>query len=347
MTEVYDRDVEITMTGIVEDDTLPCTVNSFELYDDTGRVEIRTGQKGLTGPQGDPSYGFEFMGAVADQAALDAITVTRADRGKAWWVTATNQLRIWNGRFWIPFDDALAGTGHQGPPNVLSGVAVTGTVGSSAAAELTGTSPNQVLTLTVPRGATGATGDPGVAGRIQDASDVDLTTTALGDNMVLKWNATTSKFEPAGSPTWRGPWTIGGNRFAAASNAAETPRTLASMTVPAQPFPWRPYIIGRVPLQAHVSAVGDSRVDIEVRIGSEDGTVIAYGIGFPTANYIWIKIIPRYPQVLSPAATNIGVIPAGQTTAFFVRAVRAFGNANYSTVTDIAYLTVYAMPLHQ
>lgn len=347
MTTVYDRDVQITMTGIVEDETLPCTVNSLEIYDDAGRLEIRSGPKGPPGPQGDPSYGFTFMGAIANQAALDAITITSADKGKAWWVTATNELRVWNGRFWVPFTDAFQGTGHQGPPNVLTGVAVTGATGSSASVTLTGTSPNQVLTITVPKGATGATGDAGTAGRIQDASDVDTSTQALGDNMVLQWDATLSKFVPAASPTWRGPWTIGGNRFAAASNSADAPRTIASMTVPAQPFPWRPYIIGRLPTQVHVAAVGDARIDVEVHSGSEDGPIVAAGRGFPSADYIWMKIMPRFEQVLSPAATSIGVVPAGQTNTFYVRVVRAFGTANYTTVSDIAFLTVYAMPLFQ
>lgn len=345
MSIVYDHAVEITMVGIVEDETLPCTVNSLEIRDDEARLEIRTGPKGLTGPQGDPSYAFILVGAVADQATLNAITVTSADKGKAWWVTASNELRLWTGRYWIAFEDAMQNTGHQGPPNVLTGAAVTGSVGSSASAAFTGTSPAQILTITVPRGATGATGDPGVAGRIQDASDVDLTAQALGDNMVLQWDNTASKFIPAPSPSWRGPWTISGTKFAAASNSSDAPRTIASMTVPAQPFPWRPYVRGRLPMQCHVNAVGDSRVDVEVRSGSEDGDLVGYGMGFPSANWIWTRILPMYEQVLSPAATTIGVIPAGQTRTFYVRLIRAFGIDNYSTVTDIAGITVYAMPL--
>ncbi|MCC3333601.1 hypothetical protein [Nocardia abscessus] len=344
---VYDRDVQITMAGIVESEELPCTVNSLEIYDDEGRLEIRSGPKGPQGPQGDPSYGFIFMGRVEDLTELNAITVTHADKGKAWWVADINELRLWDGRIWIPFTDAFQGTGHQGPPNVLTGVAEVGATGSSALATLTGDSPNQVLTITVPKGATGPDGDPGVAGRIQDASDVDTSTVALSDHMVLQWDATLSKFVPAPSPTWRGPWTIGGSRFAAASNSADAPRTIASMTVPAQPFAWRPYVIGRVPMQIHVQAVGDSRIDIEVRSGAEDGPIVAYGRGFSSANYIWTRLIPKFESTLSPATTSVATVAAGQTQTFYVRAIRAFGTANYSTVSDIAFLTVYAMPLFQ
>lgn len=347
MTTVYDGNVQVTMTGIVESEELPCTVNSFEIYNDEGRLEIRAGSRGDPGPQGDPSYAWQFMGHVALQSELDAMTLTYADRDKAWWVQETNELRVWNGRFWIADENAMQGTGHQGPPNVLTGVAEIGATGSSALATLTGDSPNQVLTITVPKGATGPDGDPGEAGRIQDASDVDTTDQALGDNMVLQWDATLSKFVPAASPTWRGPWTIGGNRFAAASNSADAPRTIASMTVPAQPFPWRPYVIGRLPTQAHVQAVGDARIDVEVRSGAEDGPIVAYGKGFPSANYIWTRIRPHFEQPLSPATTTLGVVAAGQTQTFYVRVIRAFGTSNYSTVSDIAFLTVYAMPLFQ
>jgi hypothetical protein len=347
MSIVYDRDVQVTMAGIVESEELPCTVNSFEIYDDTGRLEIRSGPKGNPGPQGDPSYAFLFQGAVAEQADLDALTLTYADKGKAWWVQDTNEFRLWTGRMWVANENGMQATGHQGPPNVLTGVAVAGATGSSASASLTGTSPNQILTITVPRGVTGPDGDPGVAGRIQDASDVDTTTQALGDHMVLQWNSTLSKFVPAASPTWRGPWTIGGNRFAAASNSADAPRTIASMTVPAQPFTWRPYVIGRVPMQIHVQSVGDSRIDIEVRSGAEDGPIVAYGRGFSSANYIWTRIIPHFESTLSPATASVATVAAGQTQTFYVRAIRAFGTANYSTVSDIAFLTVYAMPLFQ
>lgn len=347
MPTVYDRDTQITMTGIVEDETLPCTVNSLEIHDDQARLEIRTGLKGATGPAGDPSWAFTFMGHVATQSVLDAMTMTAADAGKAWWVQSTNEMRLWAGRYWVPFADAMQGTGHPGPPNVLTGAAVVGATGSSASAALTGTSPNQILTITVPKGAIGATGDAGVAGRIQDASDVDTSTVGLADNIVLQWNSTLSKFVPAASPTWRGPWTIDGTRFAGSSNTSVAPRTIASMTVPAQPYAWRPYVIGRVPMQIHVAATGDTRCDIEVRAGAEDGQLVAWGRGFPSANYIWTRVIPRYEQVLSPTATSVGVVPAGQTQTFYMRVVRALGTRNYTTATDIAFMTVYALPLHQ
>ncbi|WP_306365431.1 hypothetical protein [Nocardia sp. CC227C] len=348
MSIVFDADVQVTMAGVVESEILPSTVHSLEIADGAARLEMRSGPKGDAGPQGPPSYAFTLVGWVADQAALDAITVTAADAGKAWWVVATNQIRLWQGRYWIPFDLAMQGTGHQGPPNVLTGAAEIGGTGTDADATLTGSSPNQILTITVPKGTTGVQGDPGQPGRIQDAADVDTTTVAgLSDRMTLQWNASLSKFVPAPNPTWGGPWTIGGNRFAAASNAAEAPRTIAVITVPAQAYPWRPYIIGRLPMRGHTPTVGGTRVDVEVRAGTEDGPIVAWSLGFPAENWAWHYIVPKFEQVVSPASTDISVIQPGQTTTLYVRIIRPVGSGNYSTVSDIAFLQVYALPMFQ
>ena len=58
--------------------------------------------------------------------------------------------------------DITGGPGPAGPPNTLTIGTVTS--GTPAAATITGASPNQVLSLTIPPGATGATGATGPAG---------------------------------------------------------------------------------------------------------------------------------------------------------------------------------------
>ena len=56
-------------------------------------------------------------------------------------------------------------TGPTGPANSLSvGTVTTGAAGTSASSTITGTSPSQVLNLTIPRGATGAQGPIGPKG---------------------------------------------------------------------------------------------------------------------------------------------------------------------------------------
>lgn len=56
-------------------------------------------------------------------------------------------------------------TGGPGPPNILSvGTVITGAPGSVAAISITGTSPAQVLNMSIPRGDVGATGGVGPTG---------------------------------------------------------------------------------------------------------------------------------------------------------------------------------------
>lgn len=56
-------------------------------------------------------------------------------------------------------------TGALGPANTLTiGTITTGNTGDPAAASITGTAPNQILNLTIPRGLTGAAGPTGPAG---------------------------------------------------------------------------------------------------------------------------------------------------------------------------------------
>lgn len=63
------------------------------------------------------------------------------------------------------WQNITGGPGPPGPPNVLDiGTVTTGPPGSAALADITGTSPNQILSLTIPRGDVGATGGPGPVG---------------------------------------------------------------------------------------------------------------------------------------------------------------------------------------
>ena len=62
---------------------------------------------------------------------------------------------------------SVGATGPAGPPNSLTiGSVVTLAAGSSAVATITGTSPNQVLSLSIPRGDAGASGSDGATGSV-------------------------------------------------------------------------------------------------------------------------------------------------------------------------------------
>ena len=87
-------------------------------------------------------------------------------------------------------------TGATGPANTLAiGTVTTGAAGSSAAATITGTSPNQTLNLTIPRGIQGPQGPQGETGPQGPAGtgsgDVLGPGTATVDNELVLWNGTT------------------------------------------------------------------------------------------------------------------------------------------------------------
>lgn len=70
-------------------------------------------------------------------------------------------------------------TGATGPANELSiGTVTTGAAGSSASATITGTAPDQTLSLTIPRGNTGAKGDQGDTG---PANTLTIGTVTFGE----------------------------------------------------------------------------------------------------------------------------------------------------------------------
>jgi hypothetical protein len=134
------------------------------------------GPVGPIGPKGDPGAGIQIGGQVNTYAQLPS-GLTMADAGKAWFVVADGKLYIWSG---TAFPANGAGTifqGPVGPANTLTmGTVTTGDAGTSATAAVTGTAPNQTLSLTIPRGADGPAGPANVL------SIGTVTTGAAGSN---------------------------------------------------------------------------------------------------------------------------------------------------------------------
>lgn len=343
MTIVYDSDITLVLRGVSDPVGLPYTVNPLELAGREALLEIREGAVGGPGPQGDPAWPWQWMGDIADLATLQALGLGEAEARRAWRVVAENSIILWTGMEFVRFTAAFQAPGHQGPPNVLTGVATIGATDSSATASLTGTAPNQVLHVQFPRGATGPQGDPGEPGAIVDAEDVgDLTTARQG--AVLAWDTAASEWRPIPAPRLGGPWAIAGSQFTGGSNLSASPKTIATMTIPAQPIPWRPIVLGGcLNLQSHVNAINETRPDVEIRLGAADGDLIGYGAGGGSANQSQAQFWPRWLQAISPGSTH-ATVAANQTAQIYV-VVRKFGDRNYSIITTGAQLIVGAQPL--
>lgn len=99
--------------------------------------------------------------------------------------TGTNLPAILNITYWTWFKGDKGATGPAGPANSLS----IGTVqsGATASATITGTSPNQTLSLTLPKGDTGAAGPANTLsiGTVTGGATADATITGTSPNQTL------------------------------------------------------------------------------------------------------------------------------------------------------------------
>ncbi|WP_280438932.1 hypothetical protein [Nocardia cyriacigeorgica] len=346
MSTVYDSDITITMRGVDDVVGLPFTVNPVELVDRDALIEIRKGPPGPQGQQGDPSWPWQWMGDTPDFATLQALGLGTGDARKAWRVVAEEAIYLWTGIDWIRFAEAFDTPGRQGAPNTLVGSGIAGPTGSSASAQILGTAPGQTLEITFPRGVTGDQGDPGQPGAISDAEDVGDLTGARQDS-VLAWTEPPGEFRAIPAPGLIGPWAIASSQFNAGSNMSTSPKTLATMTIPAQPLAWRPIVMsGSVEMLTHVASANESRVDIEIRLGGIDGTLIGYGTGMALANRFQIPFYPRYEHPVTPT-DPLGVLQANQTGSLYIIARRVTGGRNYTIVNAGAQLVIMGQPLRE
>ncbi|QIS16571.1 hypothetical protein [Nocardia arthritidis] len=341
---VYDNDIIITMRGTTDSIGLPYTVNPLELVDREAIIELQQGPQGPAGPAGEPAWPWEWQGDIADLPALRALRLTAADARKAWRVISEQAVYYWTGLEFIAFTAAFGKTGPPGRANTLTGSAVAGPPGSAATARVIGTAPGQQLEITFPRGDVGDVGDPGVAGRIQDAADVLIDAThVLAQDYVLAWNTALNRFVPSPSPRLGGPWAIGQGQFSGGTGLNDPTKVLAVITIPGQPMAWRPMVNGWV----NIRTEGDraqSKCDIEVRIGGPDGDLVGYGHGVSDPNFGGAVISPEFQNPLSPTSP-FGVVAANLTVTLYVIARRVFGAARYSVRPNDAQLIVYADPV--
>lgn len=344
MTEIYSSDVTVTMRGVSDPIGLPYTVNPLELAERDALIEVREGPTGGPGSEGAPAWPWTWQGDIADFATLEALPLTTADARKAWRVVAENALYVWTGVDWVRFLDAFLAPGKQGPPTLLTGSAVAGAVGSSADAEITGAAPNQTLEITFPRGAVGPEGDPGTAGAIADAADVADITDAR-DGSILSWSGTDDLWHPTPDPKLSGPWSIAGSQFAGASNVSATERVVATMTLPAQPVAYRPIVMsGHLSVKVHVSALDDTRLILDIRLGSATGPIIGFGYPLSAPNSTDITFCPRWEQPITPDSTH-ATVAANQTATIYVSITKTAGSRTYTVVTQGAQLLIMAQPL--
>ncbi|WP_043735638.1 hypothetical protein [Nocardia asiatica] len=354
MTTVGDYFDATQFQGINEGVGNPGIVTSLEGTPADGSYENLQGAIGPDGPQGEPGTPFRWQGDVADRAALDALIplLNKAMFGFTFRVLSDNSVMFWTGTKFIQFTDAFGGLGQTGQVNTLTiGTVTTGAVGSPLVVSITGTPPSQTLNLTVPRGGTGQKGLTGPPGPIRNSTDYDNTITHT-NGMIPLWNTSTSKWTPTEWPGHRGPWSVleaqswdnpSSGFVADLTNVSTNPNTIATINIPALPIRWRPYITGGATIYS-VPTDWSTRVDLEVRIGSAAGDIVARGVS--SAVYIeWFaRLRPYFASTLTPGSTT-GTIAPNTATTLYVVIRRNLGTGNYSYRRAGANITVWAHPV--
>ncbi|WP_159844939.1 hypothetical protein [Nocardia sp. CY41] len=353
MTTVGEYFASTLIRGINEGINVPGVVQSMHGTPADGSLELPVGTDGPTGPDGPPAAAFRWEGDIADSAALNALATTLrpVHAGKAYRVLSTNTLMYWNGTSFDPFTEAFGGQGPDGQVNNITiGTVTTGAVGSDLIVTVTGTPPNLVLNLTVPRGIKGRKGDAGGPGPIRSAPDYQNGTHT--QDMVPLWDTTANKWVPRPAPWWRGPWSINeglswnstGAFVGSFTNSNTTPNTVAQLTVPAQDVAWRPFVTGGVTVST-VSTGSDTRIDAEVRIGSNSGQIVAIGAGLPYGVEWHNRLIPHFGSSAMTPGGSVGVIAAGTATTLHVVLRRNLGTGNYNYVQSKSNITCWAVPV--
>lgn len=115
---------------------------------------------------------------VADVLPANMATLGAPENSQVY-VMCNSVLYMWNGTAWVNFYPA--GTSTPGPANTLSiGSVTTLAAGASATASITGVSPNQTLSLGVPRGSNGTAGTNGTNGAANSLSIGSVTALSAG-----------------------------------------------------------------------------------------------------------------------------------------------------------------------
>jgi len=180
----------------------------------------------------------------------------------------------------------------------------------------TTTSPVYRLNLTLHKGAPGAAGTSSILG----ASDISGAST---DGYILAKKAGEAKAE------WV-PQKVGGQYWPASisntSGADGQARTLCSVSIPAQPFDWRPRVFGQVV----IGGTANTRVDIVARLNDAvAGDIVGRGYGQVGAAPPPAILVAGVPAGSSNA---VGKVAAGAAATLYLRAEQQASTTDtYST----------------
>jgi len=292
-------------------------------------VELPRGEKGEKGDPGAPGPQVFWTGLITDPSELPG-DLKATDRGCIWVDTNSRSGYVWDGSDYFELPDLVGLRGEPGETATIQvGSVVTGEEASVTVDTAASTDSVTVLDFVLPpgpRGIQGEKGDTGDQGPLSSADDVDVVTTPPTTGDALTWDGSVWVPRQATAPV--GPFALSANDFSVANvnliQAASRPsQIIATMTVPALPFDWRPLVIGgRVEMETPLGY----QVDVEVRVGNaQQGDIVGYGRGHEFQRWHDATIIqPEYSQAVTPGS-SYGVVKANTATSIYVVLVKAGG----------------------
>lgn len=279
----------------------------------------------------------------------------------ATWTTDDDQYYIWNGEVRIPktFDpSSRAAVIMLGPPGGVAQIPalVKGDPGKHAEIDSTivfnalayddptpdsatwstiipgddSTSPVYRLTLNLHKGAPGSSGTSTILG----ASDI--TGTAVDGYIIAKkvgeskavWVA-----QKVGDQYW--PASIANTSGTDGSN-----RTLCSVSIPAQPFDWRPRVFG----QCIITGTANTRVDVLARLNNAtSGDIVGRSFGQVGATPPPNVLVSGVP---AGSSSTVGKIAAGASAVIYLRAEQQSSTTDaYTTSASTTSFMVEVAPI--
>ena len=333
----------------------------IEVTDGSGDLFLprgRQGEKGLDGEPGPAMAPVAVIEYATDAAAIASLPTGLGplDRGYCVLNDTTNSAFFWSGTTWITVTNAVGLQGPQGPPiGVAVGTVTTSPSGGSAAVSLdaSSTATNKVFNFTLPRGAQGSVGvgtkgDPGDA--LSSASDVQWPTGGPADGQTMVWDDALNKMVFADfAPGPAGPYSAGPDQVAAINDASwpDDYKTVATITVPAQPFAWHPRVLGYFDVKVNGIM---ARVDAECRLNSPTGPLVARGPGTTITgfleNYTTRTIVPCFEGAMTPDSSAARVA-AGASAQIYVtiRRIDTLTVFGVQTRKDRASIAVWCDPV--
>jgi hypothetical protein len=344
----------ILVYAVITDGSTP-TLNTISLnVNGENAVAIVPGLQGNPGASGAPQFLLTQQDDIFSSPADLPGNLGPENFGEFWLLVTNDQNNnpiftsayVWWNTFYrvIPFGTV----GPTGPFPVVTPQVVLLSPGLQSYVENTGTlsNPNWVFFLAVPEG------PPGPKGAIAFCPDVNETTLP-NPGQVLGFNGAYSEGLPVYQPMTVGalnplPYIVPESAFSSYQGVAATTQLVATYTVPALPYAWKPVILGQVQITGFSIGLNPLLVGCEVLLGdATTGQLV--GIGYGNAFGGAVTITPQTSTSANPneamtPQNSTALVQAGQSAEFFVNLVNSGMAGVYNFSGQNAQLLIFAIP---